>query len=405
MKSKIFVGNRKLVIIMVGLPARGKTFLSFRLLQYLRWLGRETNIFNVGKYRRVISGPDSSFSEFFNPKSQKFRTTREKIAKKCFNDLIIWLKKSGDIAIYDATNVTSGRQNYLAKKCQDNDFDFIFVENICDNPKILEHIINKKIKNSLDYKWKDKKFAKEDFLKRILYYSEVYEKIGENHPFIKIYNFGERIEKNIFNETDFLNDILSFLGSINLTKKNIYLARHGETFFNTQDRIGGNSKLTKKGIKSAKKMAEYFKNNNNLIVFTSAKFRAIQTGGFFRQEKITREDLNEINSGVCDSMTYKEISDKYPDIYKSRFLDKFNFCYPNGESYKNLIYRTRKAIVDIEAQKKDVLIIAHRAVNRCLLSYFIPTTPQDIPYVNMPLDTIFKISSKDFGYVYKAFKI
>jgi len=38
--------------------------------------------------------------------------------------------------------------------------------------------------------------------------------------------------------------------TINLTispKRNIYLSRHGESEYNTQDRVGGNSKLSEKG--------------------------------------------------------------------------------------------------------------------------------------------------------------
>ena len=54
--------GRKLVVIMVGLPARGKTFLSVRLQRYLEWQGWRSGIFNVGTYRRALLGPDTSRS-------------------------------------------------------------------------------------------------------------------------------------------------------------------------------------------------------------------------------------------------------------------------------------------------------------------------------------------------------
>ena len=43
----------KQIIIMVGLPARGKSFISNKLLKYLNWSNIKTKIFNVGNYRRA----------------------------------------------------------------------------------------------------------------------------------------------------------------------------------------------------------------------------------------------------------------------------------------------------------------------------------------------------------------
>ncbi len=43
--------------------------------------------------------------------------------------------------------------------------------------------------------------------------------------------------------------------TINLTlspQKNIYLSRHGESLYNTENRIGGDSDLSHKGLKYAK---------------------------------------------------------------------------------------------------------------------------------------------------------
>ena len=40
------------VICMVGLPARGKTYISKKLARYLNWIGIGTRVFNVGEYRR-----------------------------------------------------------------------------------------------------------------------------------------------------------------------------------------------------------------------------------------------------------------------------------------------------------------------------------------------------------------
>ncbi|KAF2271918.1 bifunctional 6-phosphofructo-2-kinase/fructose-2,6-bisphosphate 2-phosphatase [Westerdykella ornata] len=45
----------KLVIVMVGLPARGKSYITKKMMRYLNWLQHDTKIFNVGERRRVAA--------------------------------------------------------------------------------------------------------------------------------------------------------------------------------------------------------------------------------------------------------------------------------------------------------------------------------------------------------------
>ncbi|GMG33241.1 unnamed protein product [Ambrosiozyma monospora] len=60
-----FVVNRseRVVVVMIGLPARGKSFLANKLVRYLNWLQIKARIFNVGATRRAKSaniGPEKS---------------------------------------------------------------------------------------------------------------------------------------------------------------------------------------------------------------------------------------------------------------------------------------------------------------------------------------------------------
>lgn len=67
--------HRHLAIVLVGLPARGKTFTAAKLTRYLRWLGHDTKHFNVGKYRRLKHGVNQS-ADFFradNPEGMEAR--------------------------------------------------------------------------------------------------------------------------------------------------------------------------------------------------------------------------------------------------------------------------------------------------------------------------------------------
>ncbi|KIV99965.1 hypothetical protein, variant 2 [Verruconis gallopava] len=67
----------KLVIVMVGLPARGKSYITKKMARYLNWLQHDTMIFNVGEKRRKFAshaepsaaagGPDHATREMSPP--------------------------------------------------------------------------------------------------------------------------------------------------------------------------------------------------------------------------------------------------------------------------------------------------------------------------------------------------
>ena len=38
--------------------------------------------------------------------------------------------------------------------------------------------------------------------------------------------------------------------------------------------------------------------------------------------------LNEIDAGVCENLTYKEMGQRFPELAAQRKCDKLNFRYP-----------------------------------------------------------------------------
>lgn len=68
----------KLVIVMVGLPARGKTYIARKLARHLHWMGHRVQIFNVGNYRRERVGAKMAH-DFFNPKNESGRKARKEV--------------------------------------------------------------------------------------------------------------------------------------------------------------------------------------------------------------------------------------------------------------------------------------------------------------------------------------
>ena len=81
---------------MMGLPARGKSYISQKLIRYFKWSGLPSKIFNVGDTRRE-QYPDTN-ADFFHPTNI---TTRNSIAEKVLLELIEWiLIKENKIYLY-----------------------------------------------------------------------------------------------------------------------------------------------------------------------------------------------------------------------------------------------------------------------------------------------------------------
>ncbi|KAG9508662.1 6-phosphofructo-2-kinase/fructose-2,6-bisphosphatase 2 [Fragariocoptes setiger] len=192
--------QRPCVLALVGLPARGKSFISKKLAIYLNWIGHNTRIFNVGEYRRVATDAYKARHDFFSLDNHEAQQIRENCAKDALEDMCQWLRDGdGHIGIYDATNTTRERRHLIYQTVvEEYGFELIFIESICDESTILEANIQLKTK-SPDYKhMDDKQAAIEDFKLRIEHYKSRYEPLEvdteeKKYSFIKIFNAGERL--------------------------------------------------------------------------------------------------------------------------------------------------------------------------------------------------------------------
>ena len=86
----------RLALVMVGLPARGKTHMARRLARYLRWLGVSTRVFNVGNYRRERLGSHQSH-DFFDPDNPEGREARREMAMAALEDMLAWFASGGHL--------------------------------------------------------------------------------------------------------------------------------------------------------------------------------------------------------------------------------------------------------------------------------------------------------------------
>ena len=187
-------------ICMVGLPARGKTYIGTKLARYLKWCGLNTKVFNVGEYRRQATSAYRNH-EFFRYENKEAYTLRIAVSDNALKDALDFLKVDGDVAIFDATNTTRERREKLFQAVvKENNFKCLFLESVCDNPSLIESNIRDVKVRGPDYVNMDTEEALDDFLKRIDHYKVVYETMEEEHEghlsFMKIVNAGEKLIVN-----------------------------------------------------------------------------------------------------------------------------------------------------------------------------------------------------------------
>ncbi|KAG8554506.1 hypothetical protein GDO81_003812 [Engystomops pustulosus] len=328
--------NSPTMIIMVGLPARGKTYISKKLTRYLNWIGTPTKVFNVGQYRREAVQTYKNY-EFFRSDNQEAMKIRKQCALNALKDVNTYLtREEGQVAVFDATNTTRERRSMILQFAKNRGFKVFFIESICDDPDIIAENITQVKLSSPDYKDCDREKVVEDFLKRIECYQMTYEPLHDDMDsdlsYIKIFNVGSRYLVNRVQD-HIQSRTVYYLMNIHVTPRSIYLSRHGESELNLTGRIGGDSGLSNRGKQFAHALGNFVKSQNitDLKVWTSHMKRTIQTAEALGVPYEQWKALNEIDAGVCEEMTYEEIQEHFPEEFALRDQDKYRYRYPKGE--------------------------------------------------------------------------
>ncbi|KAK8130196.1 6-phosphofructo-2-kinase 1 [Apiospora kogelbergensis] len=450
----------KLVIIMVGLPARGKSYITKKLKRYLSWQQHETRIFNVGNKRRLAGltspvkqrqdnpmdthtqvatillngnqAPESAFKKneppaldinksdsnktdssmdqsasFFDPNNAQARRIREQCAYDTMDELLDYLLHGGgSVGIFDATNSTVARRQRLFDqiKAREPQLGILFIESLCQNPDILEANMRLKLSGP-DYKDKDPVQSLADFKERVRQYESAYVPLGdyeEEHgmQYIKMVDVGKKLTQ--FGTEGFLSGgIAHYLSSFNLAPRQIWITRHGQSQDNRSGKIGGDSDLTERGHYYGLSLYKFI---------TQKRKECIQTAEYFEADDDydtkAWEMLNELNAGKFEGLTYEEIATNYTNEYTKRKKDKLHYVYPGvgGEGYLQIISRLRDMVREIERIKDHLIIIGHRSVCRVILAYFMDLTRGDIADLDVPLGMLYAIEPKPYGIEFHAYK-
>jgi broad specificity phosphatase PhoE/predicted kinase len=393
-------GRDKLVLVMVGLPARGKSYVARKLERYLNWLGHPTRVFNVGSYRRAHVG-ERMTHEFFDPDNAAARALRLEMARRALDDMDAWLQGEGRVGIYDATNTTAERRRMLLERFEARAVRVVFVESVCEAPGIIEANIRATKLLSPDYAGMDPNEAVADFRQRIEHYRRCYEPVADEAlSFVKLVDAGRQVIVNRI-EGYLPARIVAFLVNLHPSSRTIWLVRHGESWFNLEGRIGGDSELSPGGRVFAENLARAFEEQHRagrrLHVWTSTMRRTLHTAAALPWPALAWRALDEIDAGECDGMTYEEIRANKPAEWAARDADKLRYRYPRGESYEDVIVRLDPLIVELERTERAAIIIGHQAALRALYAYLIGEPAARCPYLEIPLHTLIELRPNAYG--------
>lgn len=151
-----------------------------------------------------------------------------------------------------------------------------------------------------------------------------------------------------------------------ITMTSICLIRHGETDWNKEGRVQGQTDipLNETGISQAKQCGKILQQSTWDMIITSPLQRAKQSATIINETlqlpMIEMEEFKERNYGDVEGMTVEERNKLYP-----------NRNYPNQETQLELTDRVMKGIHKINETyyNKKILLVAHGGVINAILSH------------------------------------
>ena len=424
------IEDNRICVVMVGLPARGKSLIARKgtfpsplgsadadchtiVVRYLAWLSIPAKTFNVGSYRRQDT--PSPTADFFDTGNKVGERMRQLAAEAAVNDMIKWFEEEkGVVGVFDATNSTKKRRAWISQWCDLHNIHTLFVESKCDNEEIIMESILEVKTTSPDYVGQDPEQAAKDFRNRIRNYEKVYQTIDEDEKdltYVKLIDVGSQVIINGIQ--DYLQSrVVYFLMNLHIRPRSIWLSRHGESQYNLDGKIGGDSDLSERGNLYAHKLPELVASSvgdsRPLTIWTSTLRRTIETATPLASSnqgynKLEWKALDEIESGVCDGLTYAEIAERYPEDFQARDDDKYNYRYRGGESYRDVVIRLEPIIMELE-RSENIMIVTHQAVLRCIYAYYMNVPQEKSPWMEVPLHTLIQLTPRAYGTEEKRFK-
>ena len=168
----------------------------------------------------------------------------------------------------------------------------------------------------------------------------------------------------------------------------VYLIRHGQTLWNQDSKYQGHSDiaLSETGKEQAQRLREYFVSKNIELnaIYASDLSRAHQTAeiiaGAYNMSVSVNKDFREMNFGVWEGLTFKEIQKLYTELAEQWLKAPENLEIPNGESFLIVKDRAERALQSIiqKHENENIVLVSHGGTLRTIFCALL-----DIPLTKM----------------------
>ncbi len=166
----------------------------------------------------------------------------------------------------------------------------------------------------------------------------------------------------------------------------IYLARHGETSWNTKDLMQGwqDSPLTNKGFMQAKRLAKRLMNISLHGIYSSTSGRAIHTAEIIKGDRalevVKNDMLRELCFGQWEGKSFAENEKNNPREWATFWEAPHLFSSNTVEPFTKVQERMVAVIHSIAKQhdSENVCIVSHSIALKLLIAYIEKTPIEDL---------------------------
>jgi broad specificity phosphatase PhoE len=178
----------------------------------------------------------------------------------------------------------------------------------------------------------------------------------------------------------------------------VYLARHGQTTWNLVGRRQGrqDSPLTEAGCDQARRLAARMATFPIDGLFSSPLGRATETaavcGRRLGLQVTIIEELAETDHGRMAGLSPSDIEQAFPGEFERRSKHKYEWKFPDGESYSDVDRRAAVALNRLSMKStRTPLIVSHEMIGRMLLRHLLQLDPEVLLGWRHPHDVVYEI--------------
>jgi len=169
----------------------------------------------------------------------------------------------------------------------------------------------------------------------------------------------------------------------------LWLLRHPEPDASILGRCYGwlDAPLSAVGVRQAQAIAGALVHEPFAAIYTSPLERcahAAQILAAGRSSAVeSRAELREMNLGVCEGLTYDEIAQRFPDLYRHWMEHPSEAQFPEGESLTSMRSRVIPTVQELRQRHtgQTIAVVTHAGVIRILLA----------DALQMPLSAVFRL--------------